>query len=121
VYLLDTTVWIDLLRTNSPSIRQRLSAHSKSVIGLSMLQVFYSVRSERMLIEQLQYNMLFRWFVGMEMDEAVWNHAVYSKNRERLLNEEIAESFFRRVLEYGQETVENSVEQLSFHCCHWQL
>ncbi len=55
-----------------------------------------------MLIEQLQYNMLFRWFVGMEMDEAVWNHAVYSKNRERLLNEEIAESFFQRVLERAQ-------------------
>ena len=64
-----------------------------------LLQVFYSVRSERMLIEQLQYNMLFRWFVGMEMDETVWNHAVYSKNRERLLNEEIAEGFFHRVLE----------------------
>src|ERR1700719_4590133 len=64
-----------------------------------LLQIFYSVRSERMLIEQLQYNLLFRWFVGMEMDEAVWNHAVYSKNRERLLNEEIAEAFFRRVLE----------------------
>ena len=48
-----------------------------------LLQIFYSVRSERMLIEQLQYNLLFRWFVGMEMDEAVWNHAVYSKNRER--------------------------------------
>jgi hypothetical protein len=63
------------------------------------LQIFYSVRSERMLIEQLQYNLLFRWFVGMEMDEAVWNHAVFSKNRERLLNEEIAESFFQRVLE----------------------
>src|SRR5580698_529905 len=56
-------------------------------------------RSERMLIEQLQYNMLFRWFVGMEMDEVVWNHAVYSKNRERLLNEEVAETFFQRVLE----------------------
>jgi hypothetical protein len=52
-----------------------------------------------MLIEQLQYNLLFRWFVGMEMDEVVWNHAVYSKNRERLLNEEIAASFFARVLE----------------------
>jgi hypothetical protein len=52
-----------------------------------------------MLIEQLQYNLLFRWFVGMEMDQTVWNHAVYSKNRERLLNEEIAESFFQRVLE----------------------
>jgi hypothetical protein len=49
-----------------------------------LLQIFYSLRSERMLIEQLQYNLLFRWFVGMEMDEAVWNHAVYSKNRERL-------------------------------------
>jgi transposase len=64
-----------------------------------LLQIFYSVRSERMLIEQLQYNLLFRWFVGMEMDEAVWNHAVFSKNRERLLNEGIAESFFQRVLE----------------------
>ena len=52
-----------------------------------------------MLIEQLQYNLLFRWFVGMEMDEVVWNHAVFSKNRERLLNEEIAEAFFRQVLE----------------------
>jgi transposase len=59
-----------------------------------LLQIFYSVHSERMLIEQLQYNLLFQWFVGM--DEAIWNHAVYSKNRERLLNEEIAESFFRR-------------------------
>ncbi len=47
-----------------------------------------------MLIEQLQYNLLFRWFVGMEMDEAVWNHAVYSKNRERLLHEEVAETLF---------------------------
>jgi IS5 family transposase len=64
-----------------------------------LLQIFYSVRSERMLIEQLQYNLLFRWFVGMEMDEEVWNHAVFSKNRERLLNEEIAEGFFRRVIE----------------------
>jgi Transposase domain (DUF772) len=52
-----------------------------------------------MLIEQLQYDLLFRWFVGMEMDEAVWNHAVYSKNRERLLNKEIAEGFLQRVLE----------------------
>src|SRR2546426_7379252 len=65
----------------------------------SLLQIFYSVRSERMLMEQLQYNLLFRWFVEMEMDETVWNHAVFSKNRERLLNEEIAESFFQRVLE----------------------
>ena len=50
-------------------------------------------------MEQLNYNLLFRWFVGMGMDEVVWNHAVFSKNRERLLNEEVAEAFFQRVLE----------------------
>ena len=72
-----------------------------------LLQIFYTVRSERMLIEQLQYNLLFRWFVGMEMDEAVWNHAVFSKNRERLLNEEIAESFFQRVLERARPHMSN--------------
>src|SRR6266403_1959424 len=77
----------------------RPSIAPERLLRALLLQVFYSVRSERMLIEQLQYNMLFRWFVGMEMDEEVWNHAVFSKNRERLLNEEIAESFFQRVLE----------------------
>jgi IS5 family transposase len=62
-----------------------------------LLPVFYSVRSERMLMEQLDYNLLFRWFVGMEMDEPVWNHAVFSKNRDRLLNQELAQQFFTRV------------------------
>ena len=59
-----------------------------------LLQVFYSVRSERLLMEQLDYNLLFRWFVGLEMDEPVWNHAVFSKNRDRLLNQELAQQFF---------------------------
>jgi len=68
-----------------------------------LLQVFYSIRSERMLMEQLNYNLLFRWFVGMEMDEPVWNHAVFSKNRERLLNQAMARSFFDRVLKQAQE------------------
>ena len=63
-----------------------------------LLQIFYTVRSERMLMEQLTYNLLFRWFVGLEMDEPVWNHAVFSKNRERLLNQEVAQEFFQRVL-----------------------
>src|SRR3989449_2071565 len=53
-------------------------------------------------MEQLQYNLLFRWFVGMEMDEEVWNQAVFSKNRERLLNEEITEAFFQRFLVLAQ-------------------
>jgi hypothetical protein len=51
-----------------------------------LLQAFYSVRSERQLVEQLDYNLLFRWFVGLGMDDAVWNHAVFSKNRDPVLN-----------------------------------
>jgi transposase len=62
-----------------------------------LLQVFYSIRSERMLMEQLDYNLLFRWFTGLEIDDEVWNHAVFSKNRDRLLNQELAQSFFARV------------------------
>src|SRR5882724_2044243 len=95
----------EILREMSPEFSKLYSAvgrpsiAAERLLGSLLLQIFYSVRSERMLIEQLQYNLLFRWFVGMEMDEAVWNHAVFSKNRERLLNEEIAEGFFRRVLE----------------------
>lgn len=46
-----------------------------------LLQLLYSIRSERMLIEQINYSWLFRWFVGLDMDEPVWNHAVFSKNR----------------------------------------
>jgi len=95
----------EILKEMSPAFSRlyspvgRPSIAPERLLRSLLLQIFYSVRSERMLIEQLQYNLLFRWFVGMEMDEAVWNHAVFSKNRERLLNEEIAETFFRRVLE----------------------
>jgi len=62
----------------------------------------YSIRSERLLMEQLEYNMLFRWFVGLSMNEAVWNHAVFSKNRERLLEGEIANEFFAVVVEQAR-------------------
>jgi transposase len=76
----------------------RPSVPPERLLRAVLLQIFYSVRSERMLMEQLTYNLLFRWFVGLEMDEAVWNHAVFSKNRERLLNQEVARAFFERVL-----------------------
>ena len=72
----------------------RPSIPPERLLRALLLQVFYSIRSERMLMEQLNYNLLFRWFVGMEMDEPVWNHAVFSKNRERLLNQDVARSFF---------------------------
>lgn len=75
----------------------RPSIAPERLLRALLLQIFYSVRSERLLIEQLDYNLLFRWFVGLGMDEPVWNHAVFSKNRERLLNQEIAEAFQRWV------------------------
>jgi len=62
-----------------------------------LLQLFYSVRSERLLMEQLNYNLLFRWFVGLAIGDAVWNHAVLSKNRDRLLNQDLAQKFFAQV------------------------
>jgi hypothetical protein len=63
------------------------------------LQVLYTVRSERMLMEQLEYNFLFRWFVGLNLDEAVWDVTVFTKNRERLLKADIAKRFFGLVVE----------------------
>src|ERR1700684_2410402 len=80
----------------------RPSIPPERLLRALLLQIFYTIRSERMLMEQLNYNLLFRWFVGMEMDEPVWNHAVFSKNRERLLNQEVARIFFGRVLEQAR-------------------
>ena len=76
----------------------RPSIAPEYVLRALLLQAFYSVRSERQLVEQLEYNLLFRWFVGLGMDDAVWNHAVFSKNRDRLLTSDVAQQFFAAVL-----------------------
>ena len=76
----------------------RPSIPPERLLRAVLLQIFYTVRSERMLMEQMNYNLLFRWFVGLELDEPVWNHAVFSKNRDRLLNQDVAREFFSRVL-----------------------
>jgi transposase len=76
----------------------RPSVPPERLLRAALLQIFYTVRSERMLMEQMNYNLLFRWFVGLELDEPVWNHAVFSKNRDRLLNQDVARAFFARVL-----------------------
>jgi hypothetical protein len=60
--------------------------------------MLYSVRSERMLMEQLQYNLLFRWFVGLGMDDPVWAPTTFTKNRDRLLAGDIARAFFEDVV-----------------------
>ena len=67
-----------------------------------LLQVLYSIRSERMLIEQLEYNLLFRWFVGLTMDDAVWTPTTFTKNRERLLAGDVARAFFEDVVEQAR-------------------
>jgi transposase len=85
----------------------RPSIPPEYVLRALLLQAFYSVRSERQLIEQVNYNLLFRWFVGLSMDDAVWNHAVFSKNRERLLSSEVAQQFFAAVTRQAKRFMSN--------------
>ena len=67
-----------------------------------LLQVLYTIRSERMLMEQLEYNLLFRWFVGLNVDDPVWDVTVFTKNRQRFLQADIATQFFQRVVEQAR-------------------
>jgi transposase len=77
----------------------RPSIAPEKLLRALLLQVLYTIRSERMLMEQLDYNLLFRWFVGLNMDEVVWDPTVFSKNRDRMLKAEIAGLFFQAVVE----------------------
>jgi transposase len=81
----------------------RRSIAPEKLLRALLLQVLYTVRSERMLMEQLEYNLLFRWFVGLNMDEPVWDVTVFTKNRERPLDADVAREFFRLVVEQGRE------------------
>jgi transposase len=76
----------------------RPSIPPEQLLRALVLQALYTVRSERLLIEQLDYNLLFRWFVGLGMDEPIWDHSTFSKNRARLLEGEMARAFFAAVL-----------------------
>ena len=76
----------------------RGSIAPEKLIRALLLQVFYSIRSERQLCEQLRYNLLFRWFVGLALDDPIWDHSTFSKNRDRLLEHQVVESFFAEVL-----------------------
>jgi transposase len=76
----------------------RPSIAPEKLLRALLLQVLYTVRSERLLMEELNYNLLFRWFVGMNLDEGVWHPTVYSKNRDRLLEADVAKKFFALVV-----------------------
>ena len=82
--------------TGRPSIAPEM------LLRALLLQVLYSIRSERLLMEQLDYNLLFRWFVGLSMDAQVWDATVFTKNRERLIGGDIAEQFFAGVREQAE-------------------
>lgn len=84
-------------RTGRPSIAP------EKLLRALLLQVLYTVRSERLLMEQLDYNLLFRWFVGLNLDDPVWDATVFTKNRERLLAGAIAQAFFDRVLAQARQ------------------
>ena len=76
----------------------RPSIPPEQLLRALLLQVLYTVRSERLLIEQLEYNLLFRWFVGLGIDEPIWDPSTFSKNRDRLLRGDIADAFFAEVV-----------------------
>lgn len=81
----------------------RPSIAPEKLLRALLLQVLYSIRSERMLIEQLNYNLLFRWFVGLNMDDDVWVPTSFTSNRDRLLKGDIAQAFFEAVVEQARE------------------
>jgi transposase len=76
----------------------RPSIAPEKLLRASLLQAFYSVRSERQLMERLEFDLLFRWFVGLGVDDEIWDHSVFSKNRDRLLEADIAAKFLAAVL-----------------------
>jgi transposase len=91
----------------------RPSIPPEKLLRASLLQIFYSIRSERLLCEQLDYNLLFRWFIGLSMDDSVWDHSTFSKNRDRLLESDIARGFFDAVLAQAESKGLTSDEHFS--------
>jgi transposase len=81
----------------------RPSIAPEKLLRAQLLQVLYTVRSERQLMEQLDYNLLFRWFVGLNMDDPVWDATVFTKNRQRLLDGEIAGAFLERIVRQARQ------------------
>src|SRR3954449_9386331 len=84
-------------KTGRPSIAP------EKLLRAQLIQMLYSVRSERLLMEEIDYSMLFRWFVGMNLDEPVWDVTVFTKNRDRLLEGEVAQEFLSEVLNQARD------------------
>jgi transposase len=81
----------------------RPSIAPEKLLKASLLQAFFTIRSERQLVQQIGYNILFRWFLDMALDEKTWDATVFTKNRDRLLEAEISSRFFAAVLEQARK------------------
>jgi transposase len=81
----------------------RPSIAPEKLLRAQLLQMLYSVRSERLLMEEIDYSMLFRWFVGLNLDEEVWDATTFTKNRDRLLEAEVAKLFLGQVVEQARQ------------------
>lgn len=91
----------------------RPSIPPEQLLRAQLLQMLYSVRSERLLMEEVDYNILYRWFVGLNLDDAVWDATVFTKNRDRLLEAEVAKEFLARVVAQARERGWTSEEHFS--------
>ena len=95
-----TTISADLARMYSDIGRP--SIPPEQLLRALILQVLYSIRSERLLMEDIDYSVLFRWFIGLNLDTPIWSHSTFSKNRERLLQGDVANAFFLAVAEQAR-------------------
>jgi transposase len=91
----------------------RPSIAPEKLLRAQLLQMLYSVRSERLLLEEIDYSVLFRWFVGMNMDEPVWDATVFTKNRDRLLEHAVAKAFFTQVWQQAEQAKLTSDEHFT--------
>jgi len=91
----------------------RDSIPPEKLLRAQLLMAFYTIRSERQLMEQINYNLLFRWFVGFSMDDPVWNHSTFTKNRDRLLDGDMARRFFAQVIGQAKQADLLSKEHFS--------
>ena len=109
----------EILKQLSPQFNKmyakvgRPSIPPEQLLRAQLLQMLYSVRSERLLMEEMDYNILFRWFVGLNLDDPVWDATVFTKNRDRLLKAEVAKEFLTRVVAQARERGWTSDEHFS--------
>jgi transposase len=109
----------EILKQLSPQFNKmyakvgRPSIPPEQLLRAQLLQMLYSVRSERLLMEEMDYNILFRWFVGLNLDDPVWDATVFTKNRDRLLEAEVAKEFLARVVGRAREKGWTSDEHFS--------